>query len=77
MNVAINIPAPKKRKPKTKVPASLRKAAAEYKEAYKAVYHMEPRLTYDGTWVRLHGSKEGVSTKRLKELTTQLRNRIA
>lgn len=66
---------PKKLKPKIKVSDALRNAAKAYKAAYKHVYHMEPRLTFDGTWVRLPGQKEGISLKRLKELTTQLRAR--
>ena len=66
-----------KRKGGGKVSPSLKRAAKEYKEAYRAVYHMNPGLTFDGKWVRIHGQELGVSLKRLKELTVQLRNRIA
>lgn len=76
MNTIANIPAPKRRKIRTnKAPAVVKKAAAEYKEAYKDVYHMEPRLTWDGKWIRIKGVSHGVSAKRLKEMTTLLRNR--
>lgn len=63
-------------KKKTKVTPSLKKAAKEYKQAYVKVYGLTPRLTFDGTWIRLPGNKEGVSIKRLRELTTQLLNRV-
>lgn len=68
---------PKKVKPKIKVSDALRNAAKAYKEAYKRLYHMEPRLMFDGVWVRLPGQTEGISLKRLKELTTQLNRRTA
>lgn len=70
-------PAKQARKPKAKIKVSeaLRNAAKAYKTAYKAAYHMSPTLTFDGTWVRLPGQKEGISLKRLKEMTTQLKAR--
>ena len=66
---------PRTNKPKIKVPESLRNAADDYKDAYRSLYGMKPTLTYDGTWVRLTGHTEGITMKRLKELTRQLRNR--
>lgn len=76
----VRTPAPalvrKPRAPKgVKVSGSLKKAAREYKQAYREVYTINPKLTYDGKWVRLQGVAEGVSTKRLRELTAQLKNR--
>lgn len=71
----VNIKPPKKRKEKPKAAANIIKAAREYKEAYKAVYHCDIRLTLQGKWIRIHGQDTGVSLKRLKELTAQLRNR--
>lgn len=69
-------PQRKARAPKrTKVSDALRNAADAYKKAYKGVYGIAPALTYDGTWVRLGGSTQGIGLKRLKELTTQLRFR--
>ncbi len=70
-----NVPAPS-RKPKVKISKSIRAAAKAYKEAYKDVYRMNPQLTFDGKWIRIHGQDQGVSLKRLKEMTTQLRNRV-
>lgn len=67
---------PKLRKKTVKVTPSLKKAAKEYKQAYVKVYGLSPRLTFDGKWIRLPGNKEGVSIKRLRELTTQLLNRV-
>lgn len=58
-----------------KVADALRNAAEDYKAAYKAVYGMAPRLTWDGKWIRLAGEAQGMSLMRLKERTAQLRNR--
>ena len=66
---------PKRRKPKPKISAALRSAANEYKDAYHTTYGMKPELTWDGKWVRIKGQAQGVSLRRLKELTTQLRAR--
>lgn len=77
MTAVETIPLPKPRKKKGRVPQSVRTAAKEYKQAYAAVYGMRPSVSYDGTWIRLGGAKEGVGVKRLRELTNRLRNRIA
>lgn len=53
----------------------LRDRAKAYKTAYRAVYGLVPRVTYDGKWIRLEGVAQGVSPKRLDELTRQLRAR--
>lgn len=58
-----------------RVSESLKNTVVEYKRAYKALYGLVPHMTYDGTWVRILGSTQGISPKRLKEMTTQLRNR--
>lgn len=68
-------PERKPRKKKSRVTPALREAAKQYKHAYIAVYGLRPTLTFDGTWIRLQGMAQGVSLKRLKEMTTQLRNR--
>lgn len=77
--VPIRVPkplAPKIKKPKgIKVTKSLKAAAKAYKDAYYDVYHVRIKLTYDGTWVRLQGAATGVSVKRLREMTSQLRHR--
>lgn len=66
---------PKRRKSKPRVSPALRQAANEYKDAYKTVYNVKPELTWDGKWVRIKGQAQGISLRRLKELTTQLRAR--
>ena len=68
-------PVPKPRNKGAKVSGTIRNAARAYKQIYKSVYGVNPTLTYDGTWIRLQGQREGVSLKRLKEMTTQLHNR--
>lgn len=60
---------------KPKATPRLKKVAQDYKEAYKEIFKVTPVLTYDGTWIRIQGQEGGVSIKRLKELTAQLRNR--
>lgn len=60
---------------KLKVPPAVRAAAAEYKQLYKEVYSVTPTLTYDGTYICIAGQQSGVGLRRLKELTTQLKNR--
>lgn len=59
----------------TKVRDALKRAAEDYKSAYKALYGMAPVLTYDGTWIRIKGESQGFNLQRLKERTAQLRNR--
>jgi hypothetical protein len=73
--IAEHIAMPKARKKKPRISESLRNAAKAYKQAYIAVYNMRPSMTFDGTWIRLAGTREGISIRRLKELTTQLKNR--
>lgn len=67
----------KPRAKKHKVPPAVRAAAEAYKQAYKAVYGVVPRLRYDpsGPWVRIHGMAEGVKVARLRAMTTQLKLR--
>lgn len=78
-----NVPLPRpvrgSGKPRRKginVPAPVRRAAAEYKAAYKAVYGIPPTLRWDGVWIRITGQSQGVKLSRLKAMTTQLRARI-
>lgn len=71
------VPMPKAKANKPKVSPGLKNAARAYKQAYVKVYGQNPRITYDGTWVRFHGTKEGVSVRRLRAMTTLLLNRIA
>lgn len=61
-----------------RVPQRVREIAQEYKDAYAAVYGLRPTVSYEITtgWFTLHGAKERVKLKRLKEMTTQLRRRI-
>lgn len=68
---------PKKQKKvgAVKVTDRIKKAAKEYKEAYRDLYGLNPRLTFDGKWIRLAGEPQGMSLERLKERTKQLRNR--
>lgn len=63
----------KKNKP-TKL-SPLQVAANEYKEAYKALYGVDARLTFDGTWIRIKGEPQGMNLARLEERTRQLINR--
>lgn len=65
----------KPRKSGPKPSPALRRAAQEYKREYLTTYGMRPTLTFDGTYVRIEGQSAGISLRRLKELTTQLRNR--
>lgn len=74
MELYSGIPVPGKAKRPTTKP-TLRRAAEEYKEAYRAVYRVSPQLTYDGKWIRIKGHSSGVSIKRLRELTVQLNHR--
>lgn len=67
-------PVPRRRKPKA-VPPAVRLAANNYKAAYRAVYGIPPGMKWDGTWIRLEGQTEGVTAKRLKEMTALLLNR--
>lgn len=72
------VPIPKvRRKAKLRVPATVRRAAEGFKRAYKAVHGVLPELRWDGTWVRITGQTEGVSPRRLREMTTQLARRVA
>jgi hypothetical protein len=71
----VALPKPK-RKPKSE-PPKVAKAYAQYAEAYKRAYGMQPPpYTYDvdTKFVRI-GSNAGVSVVRLRELTRLLRNR--
>lgn len=54
---------------------AIRRAARQYKAAYKDLYGFHPILTYDGRWIRIAGTPHGISLTRLKELTQQLINR--
>lgn len=74
---SIPVPNPRRRKGQPKpIPASLRRAADEYKAAYKACYGIPISLKWDGKYVRIMGQTQGVTPSRLKEMTTQLRRRI-
>lgn len=70
---------PKEVKPRKvksiRVSESLKNTVVEYKRAYKSLYGRVPHMTYDGAWIHIMGSQQGISAKRLKEMTTQLRNR--
>lgn len=68
-------PAKIRQEKKLKVKDSIRQAAKEYKAIYKETYGADIRITFDGTWIRLQGEAQGMTLKRLKERTTQLRNR--
>lgn len=73
-----DVPVPRVRTPKkqTKRIGHLKDLAKAYKSAYRALYGLVPRVTYDGRWIRLQGESQGVSPKRLKELTRQLKARM-
>ena len=75
--VVEEVPAPRIRMSKgaTKKIHRLKDLAKAYKVAYRTVYGLIPRVTYDGKWIRLQGEAQGVSPKRLEELTRQLRAR--
>ncbi len=75
INKRIAIPKTR-RKGRLRVPATVRKAADEYKAAYSRMYGVPAGLTWDGVWIRIAGQPEGVSTRRLREMTTQLKRRI-
>lgn len=80
--VALNkrTPIPKPRRMvKKAVPAAVRLAAADYKAAYKSLYGVEPTMRYDreGKWIRVQGQATGVTVRRLREMTAQLKYRQA
>lgn len=71
-----NIKPPKVRKER-KCPANVEAAYKAYSEAYRAVFGVSPTgFTYDKElkFIKV-GASGGVSLRRLKEMTTQLRNR--
>lgn len=70
------IPNVRRAKVKRRVPPAVRVAAEDYKAAYKAMYGMPAALKWDGVWIRMQGQAEGVTTRRLREMTTQLRRRL-
>lgn len=74
LNKRAAIPQPRR---KRAVPAAVRAAAQEYKAAYKSLFGVEPALKWEqaGQWVRIKGQAQGVSVRRLKELTAQLKAR--
>ena len=53
------------------------KAMDRYKAAYKAAYHMEPEIYFDGKWCKIYGLTARVTMARLRELTRQLEYRAA
>lgn len=70
------IPKPRRSGP-LRVPPAVQIAVKDYKAAYKAVYGILPQMRWNGTWIRLPGQNQGVSAKRLREMTAQLRRRVA
>jgi len=68
-----NVPMP--RKPPFKPSKGQQGMLDKYREAYKAVYGIVPGISFDGAWVTLRGQPERVRLRRLRELTSQLRNR--
>jgi hypothetical protein len=70
------IPKARRARVKRRVPPAVRAAADAYKAAYKALYGIPASLKWDGTWIRVQGQSEGVTARRLKEMTTQLQRRL-
>jgi hypothetical protein len=68
-------PATERRKSKRAIyiPPGVKTAIQRYKDAYKVVFQIPPEVFYDGTYVRIRGSSEGVTMKRLREMIKQLR----
>lgn len=66
---------PKRRKAKA-VPDAIAAAMRAYQEAFKAVYGVTPTLTFNKATRFISDGKTSCSTKRLKELTRMLRQRI-
>lgn len=63
-----------KKKPKVvKLPANVRNAVKAYSEAYRHVYGISPEITFSGGFIRIMGQAQGVTKKRLKEMTNQLK----
>lgn len=59
-------------KPKrSKVPANVAAAVAEYQRLYKKKYSVAAEVTWDKPWVRI-GTSNGVSLNRLRQLIQQL-----
>lgn len=52
-----------------------KQAVKRYKEAYKAVYGVPPKVKRDGKWFRIHGQSAGVTRQRLVEMAKQLEYR--
>lgn len=57
----------------TSIPASLKKSVQAYSDAYLKVYGIRPEVTFDGAFIRIMGQVQGVTKKRLKEMTNQLK----
>lgn len=55
------------------VPKPVVNACEHYSNAHKAVYGIPPQMEWDGTYVRIMGQPQGVTLKRLREMTNQLR----
>lgn len=67
---------PKRYRPKPATPTAITAAMDAYNAAYKRVFGVRTSLSYDGVYVRIAGQTQGVSRKRLDEMTRQLINRI-
>ncbi len=60
---------------KSKKDGPIQRAAHEYKEAYREVYGVYPSMRYQAPYVRIVGQNQGVTLRRLREMTSQLRRR--
>lgn len=65
---------PKRYRPKP-TPEPITNAMKAYRDAYKRVYGVFVEVTYDGAFIRIAGQGQGVSRKRLTEMTRQLNYR--
>jgi hypothetical protein len=72
-----SIPLPLHRRKPFKPSKTQQHALDAYREAYKAVYGILPGVSFDGVWCTLRGQPQRVRLRRLRELTTQLRNRAS
>lgn len=61
------------RKYHSAIPATLKHSVQNYCNAYKIVYGMVPEVVFQDGFIRIKGHTDGVTKRRLKEMTNQLK----
>jgi hypothetical protein len=63
---------PRRKKRAIMAPRPIRRAMELYSAAYLKVYGVPPEWRWDGVYVRIVGITNGVTLKRVREMTNQL-----